>query len=94
MRLVKNKKKIPAPEPDSAPDSSSPDSPSPGASFIPDEPSPEADSVPEKLGNYSSSPRTLESLKNCLNLGADLFLEIWFLKSLFACLDYTAKSTS
>ena len=39
MRLVKNKHKIPAPEPDSIPDSSSPDSSSP-----------EADSIPDKLG--------------------------------------------
>ena len=39
MILVKNKHKIPAPEPDSIPDSSSPAS-SP----------PEADSIPDKLG--------------------------------------------
>ena len=57
MRLVKNKQNIPTSEPDSIPDSSSPDSPSPEAGFIPDESSPEANSVPDKLGNYSSSPR-------------------------------------
>ena len=57
MRLVKNKQNIPTPEPDSIPDSSSPDSPSPEAGFIPDESSPEANSVPDKLENYSSSPR-------------------------------------
>ena len=37
MRLVKNKQNIPAPEPDSIPDSSSP----------------EADHIPDKLGNKS-----------------------------------------
>ena len=57
MRLVKNKQNISTPKPDSIPDSSSPDSPSPEAGFIPDESSPEANSVPDKLGNYSSSPR-------------------------------------
>ena len=57
MRLVKNKQNIPTPEPDSIPDSSSPDSPSPEAGFIPDESSPEANSVSDKLGNYSSSSR-------------------------------------
>ena len=39
IRLVKNKENIPAPEPDSIPDASSPD-----------ESSPEADSIPENLG--------------------------------------------
>ena len=39
IRLVKNKQNIPAPEPDSIPDSSSPD-----------ESSPEANSIPENLG--------------------------------------------
>ena len=45
MRLVKNKQNIPAPEPDSIPDSSSPE-----AGSIPDKSSPEADSIPDKLG--------------------------------------------
>ena len=50
MRLVKNKQIIPAPEPDSNPDSSSPDSSSPEAGSFPDESSPEADSIPDKVG--------------------------------------------
>ena len=50
LRLVKNKQIIPAPEPDSNPDSSSSDSSSPEASSILDESSPEADSIPDKLG--------------------------------------------
>ena len=76
MSLIKNKQNIPTPEPDSIPDPSSPDSPSPEAGFIPDESSPEADPVPDKLGNYSSSPRyQSHDKKNCLSLDADLFLE-------------------
>ena len=54
MRLVKNKQIIPAPEPDSNPDSSSPDSSSPEASSIPEESSPEADSIPDKLAKIRS----------------------------------------
>ena len=50
MRLVKNNQNIPAPEPDSIPDTSSPDSSSPRTSSIPDESSPEADTIPDKLG--------------------------------------------
>ena len=50
MELVNNKQNIPAPEPDSIPDSSSPDSSSPEAGSIPDESSPEADSIPDKSG--------------------------------------------
>ena len=50
MRLVKNKQNIPAPNPDSIPDSSSPDSSSPEADSIPDEALPEADSISDKLG--------------------------------------------
>ena len=50
MRLVKNKQIIPAPEPDSKPDSSSPDSSSPEAGSIPEESSPEADAIPDKVG--------------------------------------------
>ena len=50
MRLVKNNQNIPAPDPDSIPDSSSPDSSSPKAGSIPEESSPEADSIPDKLG--------------------------------------------
>ena len=49
MRLVKNNQNIPAPEPDSIPDSSSPDSCSPEAGSTPDESSPEADSIPDKV---------------------------------------------
>ena len=49
IRLVKNKQNIPAPEPDSIPDSSSPDSSSPEEGSIPDSSSPEADSIPDKL---------------------------------------------
>ena len=51
MRLVKNKQNTPALEPDSIPDSSSPE-----AGFIPEKSWPEADSIPDKLGNYSLSP--------------------------------------
>ena len=47
---MKNKQNIPAPNPDSIPDSSSPDSSSPEADSIPDEASPEADSISDKLG--------------------------------------------
>ena len=50
MRLVKNKQIVPAPEPDSKPDSSSPDSSSPDAGSIPNESSPEADAIPDKVG--------------------------------------------
>ena len=50
MRLVKNNQNTPAPEPDSIPDSYSPDSCSPEADTIPEESSLEADSVPDKLG--------------------------------------------
>ena len=50
LRLVKNKQKIPAPEPDSIPDPSSSDSSSPEAESTPDESSPEAGSIPDKLG--------------------------------------------
>ena len=50
MRLDKNNQNIPAPEPDSISDSSSPDSSSPGAGCTPDESSPEAGSIPYKLG--------------------------------------------
>ena len=50
MRLVKNRQTIPDPNPDSIPDSPSPDSSSPEADFIPDEASPEADSISDKLG--------------------------------------------
>ena len=61
MILDKNKQKIPAPEPDSISDPSSPDSSSPEegstpdesspeAGSIPDESSPEAGSIPDKLG--------------------------------------------
>ena len=56
MRLVKNKQNIPAPELDSFPDSSSPDSPSPEADPIPDKSSPEAESIPDKLGKIQWSP--------------------------------------
>ena len=49
MRLVKNNQNIPAPEPDSIPDSSSPDSCSPEAGSTPEESSPEADSIPDKV---------------------------------------------
>ena len=45
---MKNKQIIPAPEPDSIPDSSSPDSCSPEAGFIPEESSPEAESIPDE----------------------------------------------
>ena len=44
MRLVKNKQNTPALEPDSIPDSSSPE-----AGSIPEESSPEARSIPDKL---------------------------------------------
>ena len=50
MRLEKNIQNIPAPEPDSIPDSSSPDSSSPEAGCTPDESSPEAGSILDKLG--------------------------------------------
>ena len=50
MRLFKNEHIIPAPEPDSIPDSSCPDSSSPETGSIPDESSPEADSISDKLG--------------------------------------------
>ena len=50
MRLVKNNQNIPAPEPDSIPDSSSPDSSSLEAGSIPEESPPEADSISDKLG--------------------------------------------
>ena len=50
MELVNNKQNIPAPEPDSIPDSSSPDSSSPEAGCFPEKSSPEADSIPDKLG--------------------------------------------
>ena len=50
MKLVNNKQNIPAPEPDSIPDSSSPDSSFPDADSIPEESSPEADSIADKLG--------------------------------------------
>ena len=56
MELVNSKQNIPAPEPDSIPDSSSPeagsipDESSPEAGSIPDKSSPEADSIPDKLG--------------------------------------------
>ena len=56
MRLVKNKQNIPALEPDSIPESSSPeagsipDESSREAGSIPDKSSPEADSIPDKLG--------------------------------------------
>ena len=50
MREVKDNQNIPALEPDSNPDSSSPDSFSPVAGTIPEESSPEADSIPDKLG--------------------------------------------
>ena len=50
MRLVKHKQIIPAPEPYSNPDSSSPDSSSDEAGSIPDESSPEADSIADKVG--------------------------------------------
>ena len=50
MRLDKNNQDIPAPEPDSISDSSSPDSSSPGAGCTTDESSPEAGSIPSKLG--------------------------------------------
>ena len=47
---MKTDQNIPALEPDSIPDSSSPDSSFPEADSIPEESSPEADSVPDKLG--------------------------------------------
>ena len=50
MRLVNNNQNIPAPEPDSIPNTSSPDSSSPRTCSIPDESSPEADTIPDKLG--------------------------------------------
>ena len=61
MKLVKTFQKLPAPELDSFPVSSSPDSSFPEAGFIldeslpeagsiPDESSPDADSIPDKFG--------------------------------------------
>ena len=55
MKLVKNNQNIPAPEPDSIPDSSSPDSSSPEAGSIPEESSPEAGSIPEESSPEADS---------------------------------------
>ena len=48
--ISKNIQNIPAPELDSIPNSSSPNSSFPEAGSIPEESSPEADSIPDKLG--------------------------------------------
>ena len=86
MVLINNKQNIPAPEPDSIPDSSSPDSSSPEAGSIPDESSPEADSIPDKSGKIK--------LRIVVNgYGAYLFWEIWFFDG-FLCVLITSKSTS
>ena len=86
MKLVNNKQNIPAPEPDSIPDSSSPDSSSPEVGSIPDESSPEADSIPDKSGKIK--------LRIVVNgYGAYLLLEIWFFEGFLRVL-ITAKSTS
>ena len=55
MRLVKNNQNIPAPEPDSILDASSPDSSSPEAGSIPEESSPEAGSIPDKSSPEADS---------------------------------------
>ena len=65
MRLVKNKLIIPAPEPDSNPDSSPPDSSSLGAGSIPDESSPEADSFPDR---QAKSKKELQLITNISKL--------------------------
>ena len=79
MRLVKNNQNIPAPEPDSIPDSSSPDSSFPKAGSIPEESSPEADSIPDKLGkirlrvivNHQYSKAMIK--KNCVSYALTYF---------------------
>ena len=60
MRLVINDQTIPPPEPDSIPDSPSPDLSSPEAGYIPDESFPEAGSIPDEY-----SPEA-DSIKNKL----------------------------
>ena len=64
MRLVKNNQNIPAPEPDSILDASSPDSSSPEAGSIPEESSPEAGSIPDKSSPAAESiPDKLDKIK-------------------------------
>ena len=97
MRLVKNNHNIPAPEPDSIPDSSSPDSSSPEAGSIPEESSPEADSISDKLGkirlrvivNHQYSKAMIK--KKLLKLCTYLFLQTSFFESFLRVL-ITAKS--
>ena len=56
MILVKNNQNIPAPEPDSIPDSCSPDSSSPDVRSLPDDTSPEAGrSIPGKSSPEADS---------------------------------------
>ena len=77
MRLVKSNHNIPAPELDSFPDSSSPDSSSPGTIPIPDGSSAEAGFIPVKFSPEADS-------KNRLSHGANLYLEIWFFEAFCA----------
>ena len=93
MTLVKNKQNIPAPEPDSIPDSSSPDSSSPEAGSIPDESSPETDSIPDKLGKLKvkvivNHQYIKAMIKKLLRVWCRLFFRNLVLRELSACSEY------
>ena len=82
IRLVKNKQNIPAPEPDSIPDASSPD-----------ESSPEADSIADKLGkirlrvivNHQYIKAKIKKLLKARHL---LIFRNLVVRRLFVCIDY------
>ena len=101
---MKNKQIIPAPEPDSIPDSSSPDSCSPGAGSIPEESSPEAGSIPDESSPEADSMAdkigkiklrvivTHQYIKAMIKKTAYAIRLLIFtnlvLRGLFTCLDY------